>query len=160
MNSASQCKKTKTVPVNVPTDKLQFKTVPADARRQKQYQPTQKDKTWTVAQLRYAFEVPIYIEMTFLCCAGTSKYGIEQGGVLAPFFTTDEPGDDKLVVEDNWGVHFGLDVFYLSKIFLGEDALIKLDGFLWDFWKESLKMCIDMKSRTRPIRTREKLSTK
>ena len=80
--------------------------------------------------------------------------------MLAPFFTTDEPGDDKLVVEDNCGVHFGLDVFYLSKIFLGEDALIKLNGFLWDFWKESLKMCIDMKSRTRPIRTREKLSMK
>ncbi|XP_065620906.1 pentatricopeptide repeat-containing protein At2g27610-like [Quercus suber] len=57
----------------------------------------------------------------------------EQGGVLAPFFITDEPGDDKLVVEDDLGVHFGLDVFYSSRI---EDALIELDGFLWDFWKK------------------------
>ena len=60
----------------------------------------------------------------------------EQGGVLAPFFTIDELGDDKLVVEDDWGVHFGLDVFYSSRIFLGKDALIELDGFLLDFWKK------------------------
>ena len=28
-------------------------------------------------------------------------YCSEQGGVLAPFFATDEPGDDELVVKDD-----------------------------------------------------------
>ena len=49
--------------------------------------------------------------------------------MLSPFFTTDETGDDKLVIEDCWVVPFAVDVFYLSGLFLGEDALIELDIF-------------------------------
>ena len=51
--------------------------------------------------------------------------------MLSPLFTTDETCDDKLVIEDNWVVPFAVDVFYLSGLFLGEDALIELDTLFW-----------------------------
>ena len=53
--------------------------------------------------------------------------------MLSPFFTTDETCDDEFVIEDNWGVPFAVDIFYLSRLFLREDALIELDIFLWMF---------------------------
>ena len=56
-----------------------------------------------------------------------------QGRMMSPFFTADKTCDDEFVIEDYWGVPFAVDVFYLSRLFLGEDALIELDIFLWMF---------------------------
>ena len=53
--------------------------------------------------------------------------------MLSPFFTTDETCDYKLVIEDYWIVPFAVDIFYLSRLFLGEDALIELDILFWVF---------------------------
>ena len=51
--------------------------------------------------------------------------------MLSPFFTADKTCDDELVIEDYRVVPFAVDVFYLSRLFLGEDALIKLDILFW-----------------------------
>ena len=51
--------------------------------------------------------------------------------MLSPFFTADKTRDDELVIEDYWVVPFAVDVFYLSRLFLGEDALIELDILFW-----------------------------
>ena len=51
--------------------------------------------------------------------------------MLSPFFTADKTRDDELVIEDYWVVPFAVDVFYLSRLLLGEDALIELDILFW-----------------------------
>ena len=53
--------------------------------------------------------------------------------ISAVFSTSDKTCDDELVIEDYWVVPFAIDVFYLSRLFLGEDALVELDIFLWMF---------------------------
>ena len=53
--------------------------------------------------------------------------------MLSPFFTAYKTRDNELVVEDYWVVPFAVDVFYLSRLFLGEDALIELDILFWVF---------------------------
>ena len=59
--------------------------------------------------------------------------------MLSPFFTADKTCDDELVIEDYWVVSSAVDVFYLSRLFLGEDAHIELDIlFLSIEWMISL----------------------
>ena len=51
--------------------------------------------------------------------------------MLSPIFTADKICDNEFVIKDYWIVPFAVDVFYLSRPFLGEDALIELDILFW-----------------------------
>ena len=68
---------------------------------------------------------------TFVICEQLECWG------MSPTFATDETCDYELVIEDYWGVAlFVHNIFYSSRLFLDEDALVELNVFLWVFWEE------------------------
>ena len=61
---------------------------------------------------------------------------LEKRGVLPPIFIAYKTCDNELVVEDYGRVRLVHDVFYSSRLFLDEDALIEFDVLFWMLWEE------------------------
>ena len=56
---------------------------------------------------------------------------------MSPTFTTDKTYDYELMIEDYRGVAFLVhNVFYTSRLFLDEDAFVKLNVFVRMFWEK------------------------